>query len=100
MTKLEIRKLKGLKDRALSPGFSYCHRCGRTWNKVEGHTTNYTESSGMFPLCEICWGELKPKARLPYYRTLFDSWMMSSMQDGYELSASWADVEEAVLSGK
>jgi hypothetical protein len=62
-------------ERAASPGFSWCFRCGRPWNHVVGHSTRYTEHSGCFPLCESCWTRLgHPEARIPYYRTLIEEW--------------------------
>lgn len=61
--------------RACAPGYSYCMRCGMPWNRVDGHTTRYTETSGCFPLCEGCWTLLgHPEARIEYYAALIDEW--------------------------
>lgn len=61
--------------RLLSPGFSYCGRCGMPWARVEGHVTHYNNSSGCFPLCEGCWLVLgHPEARIEYYATLIRYW--------------------------
>lgn len=32
-------------------------------------------SWGCLPLCERCWAELTPEARLPFYRALYDAWL-------------------------
>lgn len=60
--------------RLVSPGYSWCGRCGLPWRFVEGHTTWYKRfpeergRSGCFPLCESCWTILgTAEARLPYY---------------------------------
>jgi len=74
----------------LSPGFSWCEHCKTTWNWVWGHSTaflwckgedltpdsegRFSGGSGMFPLCELCWRELTPETRLPYYLKVNASW--------------------------
>jgi hypothetical protein len=45
----------------------YCSRCGVTWDLVNGHSVNYADGSGCFPICEECWDELTPATRLPFY---------------------------------
>lgn len=82
-------------DQAIHPQYGHCGKCGLTWATVEGHSTRYTESEGMFPLCEKCWSELTPEQRLPYYRSLWESWEREI--PGH---ANWNDIEKAVLEGK
>ena len=77
----------------LTPHMSYCLHCGTTWVFVRGHSTPYSESSGCFPLCEECWGEMTPAQRLPYYHEMYEAWNDPSY-------AHWADIERAVLAGK
>ena len=83
-------------ERLLAPGYSTCLRCDRPWKFVEPHATDYSESHGMFPLCEKCWTQLgTPEARLPYYRELWYRW--ESQTPGY---ANWDDIEKAVMDGE
>jgi len=101
---------KGEDVRDLHPGipdqvFGRCGRCNRSWKWVKGHATNYTESSGCFPLCDSCWKALTPEQRLPFYRKLFDGNTASIRgYDGGEYLAhhleEWPLIEKAVLEGK
>lgn len=97
----------------LSPGLGFCGHCETTWNWVWGHSTNFmtcegdpppprgpkatdgkvTAGSGMFPLCELCWREMTPAERLPYYRVLYDRWMAD-----YGSPVDWSVVERSVLN--
>lgn len=74
-----------------TPGYSWCEKCERTWDKVSGHVTDFSEYRGIFPLCESCWRELKtPEARLPYYsNVVFKSWRETN---------TWPAVKAAVLA--
>jgi hypothetical protein len=76
-----------------APGYSACSRCHTNWHFVEGHSTEYADGRGMFPLCEQCWSELKPVERLPFYRSLYERWK----QDGPP-ETKWRDIEFAVLN--
>lgn len=51
-------------------GLSCCMKCGDTWNWKKWHHTQYTQSSGCFPLCEECWSSLTIEQRVPYYHAL------------------------------
>ena len=53
--------------------FGQCGACGRTWNRVDYHVTNY-RGGGMFCLCKDCWAGLTPEQRLPHYRLKWDAW--------------------------
>lgn len=83
-------------SKAAHPGYGQCGRCFLAWPDTKGHTTEYSESGGCFPLCEDCWTELTPKERLPYYRQLWLSWH----QWGPVTHVKWEDIEAAVLAGK
>lgn len=93
--KLKQRKLMAKLAKPFSSGLSSCGRCNRTWNICTGHTTQYNEYSGCFPLCEECWGELTPEQRLPYYMDLMDIW-----ESGGRPPSVREDVRKAVLEGK
>lgn len=76
------RPLKRIRSTLFGIGFSGCKRCGLKWNAVEHHTTEYTYSSGCFPLCVDCWDDLgTPEARLPYYLSLVRQWQSSGRSD-------------------
>lgn len=78
-------------------GWGRCHHCNKTWRRVEGHVTLYTEGSGCFPLCVGCWAKLgSPEARLPYYRELWEEWN----EGGERGLAEWDQIEAAVRDGK
>jgi hypothetical protein len=88
-----LRRAFGAITRIITPGYSYCGKCGITWKFVKGHSTNYTNSRGCFPLCEHCWELLTPEERLPYYKDLWDSWHGWGKPD-----VEWKTIKEAVLS--
>ena len=72
-----------------TPGYSSCGRCLTSWPFVPAHTTMFGTHSGIFALCEMCWRELTPRQRLPYYRQLFATWK--------EAESVWERIELAVL---
>lgn len=58
-----------------SLGHSGCQSCQMPWWAVNGHSTNYDQGHGMFPLCDKCFQDLPdPASRLPFYRALYDEW--------------------------
>lgn len=79
----------------LTPGYSHCLKCRTTWPFVKHHSTQFTQSRGMFPLCEQCWAELTPETRLPFYRRLWLLWANMNEKDD-----EWPLIERAVLDGK
>ena len=98
-----------------APPLSGCLRCSTNWAEVEGHITYYEPSAipgnegsftpggqGCFPLCELCWSELSPTERLPFYRKLWAIWMSQAneadLQENY--LARWHRIESAVLAGR
>jgi hypothetical protein len=70
-----------------------CQRCKTTWRFVEWHTTPYGTGHGCLALCKLCWRDLTPQTRLPFYR----EWWMNSTP---RVEAEWADIRSAVLEGK
>lgn len=83
----------------LSPGYGECGRCHTNWQFCEGHSTQYSEGSGCFPLCEQCWSELKPTDRIPYYRSLWESWNKAEGEISDYKAPEWLAIERAVLAG-
>lgn len=66
-------------------------------NDGQPHEVVVANGDGCFPLCEQCWGELTPEQRLPYYRTLLDSW---KSHGNPEVESKWTGMKAAVLAGK
>jgi len=96
-------------ERFFSPQFGTCQKCERPWNHVDHHITPLLGvdrvepdvetgelvlwSSGMFPLCEVCWAELKTgEARLPYYRMTYDEWLLDAGSN-----FTWEEIRVSVL---
>jgi len=94
-------------------GYSWCEKCERTWDVVEGHITEYKKinvqistwecgkgftsytndigSMGCFPLCKTCWTNLKtPENRLSYYQ---------SFVNRRKLTNDWLLIKQSVLDG-
>lgn len=101
---LRLRKIAGFFARLTSLGYSACGRCGMPWNVTPHHSTDVNENKGMFPLCETCWQDLTPKDRMPYYRKLYESWLVPViLPDGTTYKGknlTWEEIEAAVLAGK
>ena len=66
------RKLKNTAGSA--KGYSGCSCCGDTWNWKKEHSIPYSDSGGMFPLCEECYQKLTPQERFDFCRKLWISW--------------------------
>lgn len=90
----------GIMTQHLAPGYSSCMRCRTAWKFVEGHSTKYDEHNGCFPLCELCWADLAPEQRLPFYFVLYCQWDWDAGQMGHERPTEWEAIEQAVLGGK
>lgn len=76
--------------RAISPGSGWCGRCGTPWRFVTEHIVHYSESEGVFALCEPCWLALEPADRLPYYwETINISWLRPDL---------WPRVKRTILT--
>ncbi len=81
--------------------FGRCGRCRMSWKWVKSHSTEYSASGGMFPLCERCWSELSPGDRVPFYRELWDGWQKTRNEyPTLEATVGWESVRAAVMAGK
>ena len=85
-------------------GLGDCLRCHDTWDWKPSHVTNYSQTSGCFPLCEECWTELTPDERLPYYALLAGLWIDEAQHYGrqdwvQDYVTAWPAIEAAVLAG-
>lgn len=88
-------------------GHGTCNRCDEPWCVVEWHTTEYSEVSGCFPLCDSCWTVLTPETRLPFYKEMMSDWHRQAVIFGYwtpdydrDLDNQWQQIHVAVLEGK
>ena len=92
---LTLRRLYGRILRLLElRSYGHCQCCHTPWSIATNHTTSYTTTRGMFPLCEPCWRDLRtPARRLPYYRALWEEWERTVPNH-----ACWEDIEQAVLA--
>lgn len=80
--------------RLFAPGYSSCLRCKTPWRFVREHITQYTPSSGCFPLCEKCWAEMTPEQRRTYYVELIAMWETTEPVEGAKRAAILAAVAE------
>lgn len=71
---LTLRKLLGFCLWMVHPVYGRCYRCSIPWSNVSAHVTDYSGSSGCFPLCKHCWQSLTPKQRWPFYQELIADW--------------------------
>lgn len=72
------------------PGYSYCERCGRTWDVVDSHVTWLpTGGNGHFCLCRDCWAKTTPEERVAYYKLDFNK---------YWLDQNWNQIKQSVLT--
>ena len=85
------RLLRSVILRALHPGYGCCGRCRTPWPECESHTTIVNFGHGMFPLCVDCWSELTPNQRLPYYKSMCDTWT--------DHNDKWEEIQSTVLAG-
>jgi hypothetical protein len=70
-------------------------RCQTTWFFVDSHATEFSTGEGCFPLCVLCWSELTPDERLPFYRKLYEEW---AAHDSALDSSLWEKMKAAVLA--
>jgi hypothetical protein len=86
------------------PNIAACARCLTTWAWVCGHATPYQTGSAVFPLCQVCWRDLTPAERMPYYRDLVTLWTSQLIEYrrfdlAVEYEAKWPAIRAAVEAG-
>lgn len=84
------------RNRIFHPGFGSCGKCHLTWDVTAEHTTNFREGAGIFALCNKCWMDLDPHARLIFYWRL----TLRNAEFNPKILEEWPDIEKAVLAGK
>jgi hypothetical protein len=71
MKKLEyIKRNFGIPKllRFFNPNYSHCRKCGLPWNFCKLKAVNYSENSGTFATCDVCWNN-STLNELKYYYT-------------------------------
>lgn len=94
--RLWLRRLAAKLLNPFWPHLSGCKRCSRNWGICQAHYTMFSDSDGMFPLCELCWRELSVPERLWYYYVLFEAWQAR----GPHKAGEWPAIVAAVQEGK
>ena len=61
-------------SREVFPSYSYCRRCGFTWNFVKSRSVNTSHRIGCFAVCVECWEESNVDELIGYYTELYNSW--------------------------
>jgi len=61
---LALRRVKGIVEQLVAPGYSTCKRCKRPWKFAEPHDVSTGPGRGHFDYCEDCWNEL-PESQRP-----------------------------------
>lgn len=58
--------------RLLNPCYSYCEKCGLPWNWCKEKTVYYSEHSGTFATCDICWNNSTLSELKQYYTNVYN----------------------------
>jgi hypothetical protein len=67
-------------------GYGSCCSCGMPWKYVKGKTISFSESEGMFPLCETCFDRLTPEEIDPYIEQLVQKWLDDNVKYKFKWS--------------
>lgn len=106
----------GRVSRRLVPRVGGCLKCDTSWLFVPAHLTTYRrrdydgrlETATTFALCEACWTELPPEARVPFYRAWYELALLDTARLPYgparfsevaRLQRTWPALELAVRAG-
>ena len=63
----ELRATPDPRDGRATPGYSWCFRCGTSWDKVPVRTVYWSDGIGSFSICGPCWSETTSSERLVYH---------------------------------
>lgn len=55
----------------LNPHYSYCERCGYTWNFCKSKSVYTSERTGTFATCQKCWDKSSLKQLVRYYTIVY-----------------------------
>lgn len=71
--------------RLLSPGFGYCECCGLPWNFCETKAVYYSETSGTFSTCDVCWNNSTLDELKKYYTNVYNKQKEQIINAGYKM---------------
>jgi len=71
--------------RLFSPGFSHCKKCGLPWNFCKEKTVWYSDSSGTFATCDVCWDNSTLNELQCYYAAVYTRQKISLYSTDYEM---------------
>ena len=91
-------RLRKVANRVFDTGLIDCYRCHVLWRVGNTHSTQWSRSSGTFPLCESCWSDLTIEQRIPYYDRLVDDWVKSGTFNPDYNGQSEDEVRTAMLT--
>lgn len=125
MRNLALVKAKAMALQLLAPGYSTCMRCNTPWKFADNRSVHYigvTEeqrlawwkdcfpdevppprykdriTSGIFALCTLCWDELTPEERLPYYEELWHRYARKiNGLDQRTVDLCWEEIQTKIL---
>lgn len=71
--------------RFFSPNYSYCEKCGLPWNWCKRKTVKYSEDSGTFATCDVCWNESTLQELKQYYTNVYRKQVRSLYGTDYKI---------------
>ena len=74
--------------RCLYPNWSYCKKCGLPYSCCTEKSVMYSEHSGTFATCDICWDNSTLEELKIYYTIVFNNHRLSAIKSGYEMDHS------------
>lgn len=86
-----------------TPRWGHCMRCYITWNRRDSHPTFFSKNNGISALCSVCFNQLAPAERLPYYADMMRIRISQAVLPtdlNFVRTIEWADIRAAVLEGK
>ena len=69
-----IKKLLAKLSRVVFHNYSYCRRCGFTWNIVNPRTVHTSNGFGCFATCDKCWDEANVNELIFYHTRVYKNW--------------------------
>ena len=57
--------------RFFNPNKTYCEKCGLPWNWCKSKTVKYSEHSGTFATCDVCWNNSTLTELKQYYTNVY-----------------------------
>jgi hypothetical protein len=96
--KLSVTRVYGSLMSVFCPRYGQCERCLVPWNLRRHHLTPIIcrgFPNKVFAVCQHCYNETTPEARLKYYAQMWSDWVMQGMDPA---ESGWEFVKTAVMS--